>query len=354
MRLSETILTLTMAMTPLASLAGEEEAFAPRSQDNSAPLTNEIIRLDAEARIDYDYTTRDSHTYKPGTGFQGKYLMLRVDGVIVPGLTYSWRQRLNKTTADFNGTDWVYLNYATGRWNLQGGKEVVAIGGYEYDRSPVDLYGCSVFWNNIPCFKFGASVGYNITSRDRLTFQVSESPFVTSDNHNMYGYNLMWNGSHGFFNSIYSANLMEYAQGKYISYLALGNKFTFDKVWLELDLMNRAASHQAFFLKDCSVMTELSFTPNSSWRVYGKYTYDVNRTGTGADLVVADGTELNMAGAGMEFFPLKTKRHRLRIHAGCFYYWGKNGNPDNLIQNKTLYVSTGLTWDMNILNVKRK
>lgn len=331
-----------------------EEPYNPAPQDDSAPVTNEIVRLDAEMRLDYDYVSQDSHTYKPGTGFQGKYLMLRVDGMIVPGLTYSWRQRLNKTTADFNGTDWAYLNYAVNGWNFSGGKEVVAIGGYEYDRAPMDLYGCSVFWNNIPCFKFGASVGYDITKSDRLTFQVTESPFVQPGNHDMYGYNLRWNGRHGFFESIYSANLMEYAENRYISYLALGNKFYMDKVWLELDLMNRAASHQTFFFKDCSLMAELSYSPDDAWRIYGKYTYDVNRTGTGADLVVADGTDMNMIGAGMEFFPLRSLRHRLRLHAGCFYYWGKNGNPDNFLQDKTLYVSAGLTWDMNILNIKRK
>lgn len=218
----------------------------------------------------------------------------------------------------------------------------------------MDLYGCSIFWNNIPCFKFGASVGYNITGSDRLTFQVTESPFATSDNHNLYGYNLSWNGSHGCFESIWSANMLEYTSGKYINYIALGNKFTFDRFRIEFDFMNRAASHQTFLFKDCSVMTELSFSPNSHWRVYGKHTYDVNHSGTGADLVVLDGTEMNMAGGGLEFFPLANRRHRLRIHAGVFYYWGKNANSENTFQDKTLYVSTGLTWDINLLNLKRK
>ncbi len=48
------------------------------------------------------------------------------------------------------------------------------------------------------------------------------------------------------------------------------------------------------------------------------------------------------------------RRHRLRLHAGCYYSWGANGNADNLMQNKTLFVNAGLTWDMNLLNIKRK
>lgn len=354
MKLPLSISVMIASLAAMPSLAAAEEAPAPRLQDNSNPVTSEILRLDVEARFDYQYVTRDGDSDDAASGFEGKYLVMRLDGMIAPGLTYSWRQRFNKDASFFNATDWVYLNYATGRWNFQAGKEVVAIGGYEYDRAPIDLYGCSVFWNNIPCYAFGVSAGYGITDNDRLTFQVTESPFAYSGNRNMYGYNLMWNGSHGFFDAIYSANLMEYAKGHYISYLALGNKFSFNKVWLELDFMNRAASHQTFLFKDCSVMAELSYSPDSRWRIYGKYTYDVNKTGTGADLVVADGTELNMAGAGFEFFPLMKKRHRLRLHAGLYYSWGKNGNPDNLMQSKTMYATAGLTWDMNLLNINRK
>lgn len=354
MKSSKAFLALMSSLAALPIHAAGEAAPEPRLQDNSTPLKSEILRLDVEARLDYQHTVRDGDTDDATSGFEGKYLVMRLDGMIVPGLTYSWRQRFNKNTSFFEATDWVYLNYATGRWNFQAGKEVVAIGGYEYDRAPIDLYGCSVFWNNIPCYAFGVSAGYGITGSDRISFQVTESPFAHSGNRNIYGYNLMWNGSHGIFDAIYSANLMEYSKGHYISYLALGNKFTVDKVWLELDFMNRAASRQAFLFKDCSVMTELSYSPNDRWRIYGKYTYDINNTGTGADLVVADGTRLNMAGAGFEFFPLMKKRHRLRLHAGCYYSWGKNGNPDNLMQGKTMYVTAGLTWDMNLLNINRK
>lgn len=41
--------------------------------------------------------------------------------------------------------------------------------------------------------------------------------------------------------------MMEYLPGRFINYISLGNKFTFDKVALELDVMNRASSHQTFF-----------------------------------------------------------------------------------------------------------
>lgn len=113
----------------------------------------------------------------------------------------------------------------------------------------------------------------------------------------------MWNGSHGFFDAIYSVNMMEYLPGRFINYISLGNKFTFDKVALELDVMNRASSHQTFFLKDMSVIADLAYSPNGNWKVFGKFSYDVNKSGTDADLYVLNGTEM------------KNGRSRSGIHA---------------------------------------
>lgn len=236
---------------------------------------------------------------------------------------------------------------------MAGGKQVVAIGGWEYDRAPIDLYGCSVFWNNIPCYQIGASVSFRPSASDRLTFQFCESPFFTPSDRDMYAYNLMWNGSHGIYSSIWSANLIEYAPGHYISYLALGNKFSFGRLSLELDLMNRASSGQTFLLRDMSVMGEIAYTPSQRWKVFGKMTYDVNNTRSDADLCVAPGTELKMAGAGVEYFPLADKRNTLRVHANVFYSWGKNANSADVMQNKTTLVDVGVKWNMNLLSFKR-
>lgn len=311
-----------------------------------------LLKLGVEARMDYQYDRSGRYIDDSQTGFKGRYLMLRADGQIAKGLSYSWRQRLNKTHLDqsfFDATDWVYLNYDYDKWHFQAGKEVVAIGGYEYDRSPVDLYSCSVFWNNIPCYDLGVSIGYDVGKSDLIKFQVVQSPFFTPENRNMYGYNLMWNGSHGSFNAIYSVNMIEYRKGCYINYIALGNKFSWGRVSLELDLMNRAASGQTFLLKDCSVMGELSWIPSSHWRVFGKMTYDVNKSGTDKDFTVLDGTDLKMTGAGVEYFPLCKGSHTLRLHANAFYSWGRNANPADLMQHHTSFASVGLTWRMDLL-----
>ena len=329
----------------------------PLAAEEAPDADNSLLRLGVTARVDWQLNRQDGHTNDANSGFEGKYLMLRADGQIVPGLNYSWRQRLNKMHSDtnfFDATDWLYVNYAVQGWQFEAGKEIVAIGGWEYDRAPFDLYGTSVFWNNIACYQLGATVGYNVAPADALYLQAVQSPFFTKQNRNMYGYSLRWNGSHSFYKPIWSANLFEYEKGHYINYLSLGNRFEFGKWIVEADFMNRAASHQTFFFKDCSVVGEVSFAPNSRWRIHAKMTYDVNHSGTEADYNVLNGTELTMAGAGVEFYPLIKDKTDLRIHASAYYSWGKNANSADVMQQKTLLANIGLTWNMNFLNIKRK
>ncbi len=343
---------LTLAAVLLTTAISSQANAAETEYENG-----DLLNISAEARIDFQQDWNDDgHTVKSNSGFTPKYLNFRIDGSIVPDLTYSWRQRIYKPGIDnlFDATDWIYLQYRLKGWSFSAGKEVVKIGGFEYDRAPIDIYSGSVFWNNINCYELGVSVGYNVTANDMLSIQAVQSPFYTKENKTMYGYNLMWTGQHGCFSALYSANLFEYLPGKFINYLALGNRFDFGPVRLELDLMNRAASGQTFLFKDCSIMADLAYTPAPRWRVHGKFTYDVNKSGTTKDFTVANGTELKMAGAGVEFFPLLKKRTSLRLHGNFYYSWGHNANSADVMQHNTCLLDFGITWDMNIFSLNRK
>ncbi len=343
------ITSCLLAATATGAVAAETESATADKQS--------LATLRIEARLDYQRDWLDGNTVDGNSGFEGKFLNLRLDGNITDNLSYSWRQRFTKTIKDgnfFDATDWVYLQWNTGRWTLAGGKQVVAIGGWEYDRAPIDLYGCSVFWNNIPCYQIGGSVAYSPSASDKIMFQFCESPFFTPANRNMYAYNLYWSGTHGCFSPLWSANLLEYAPGHFINYIALGNKFTFGKVALELDILNRASSHQVFFFKDCSVMGELSWKPAPRWRLHAKMTYDVNHTDSDADLLVLPGTELKMVGGGAEFYPFSKSLGTLCFHANAYYSWGRNANSADVMQNKTCIFDLGVKWDMNLLSFKRK
>ena len=122
---------------------------------------SKVVNLQLETRMDYQREYLDGDAIKPNSGFIGKYLNVILNGTINDRWSYSYRQRLNKAHADatfFDATDWVHLTYKVNdNWSLNGGKQVVGIGGYEYDRAPIDLYFCSEYWNNIPCYQLGVS-----------------------------------------------------------------------------------------------------------------------------------------------------------------------------------------------------
>ena len=317
-----------------------------------------VVNISLEARADWQHDRVNGENFNDNSGFKGRFLNLKISGQINDQWGYNFRQRLNRTITEgtfFDATDWIYLTYSpTSRITFSAGKQVVAIGGYEYDRAPIDLYSCSEYWNNIACYQFGISGAFRISNNDVITGQVVASPFrrAEGNNNNMYAYNLMWNGAHRFYQSIWSFNLIECMPGKYINYLALGNKFTFGIASLELDFMNRAAGGQRFCIKDWSIMTEAAVRPSSRLKLFGKFTHDYNNSGSPYDMCVLDGTDLYMIGGGAEFFPL-TGRHEIRVHAAAFRSWGKNGNPLGTMQNHQTFIDLGITWRMNIFSLKR-
>ncbi len=318
-----------------------------------------LLRLDVEARVDYMQEYQAGAKINDASGFKGRYLNIRMDGKLAENVSYSYRQRLNKPNKDatfFDATDWIILNYRLGNWTLSSGKQVVGIGGFEYDGAPIDLYVCSEYWHNIACYQYGASLAWNTESRnDKLMFQFCESPFrrnaLNTENDEMFAYNIMWIGSHGFYSSLYSLNFIEYLPGKFINYLALGNRFDFGNFRLDLDFMNRAVSAKDFG-KDFSVMCELKWFPISSLDVFAKATHDRNLSEDEGDWCVRPGTAVTRIGGGIEYYPIKDSK-ALRLHLNCCYTYGKTVETA-VLQDKQTIIDAGITWKMNMLNLKRR
>ena len=324
-----------------------------------------LLTLGLEVRGDYQREYVEDELAYDATGFKGKYFNLRADGNIGEGFSYSYNQRLNMSSDDasfFDATDWLYLTYKKNNWELSAGKLVVAVGGFEYDAAPIDLFFCSEWWHNIPCYQFGASAGYSLNDgKDKLLFQVCESPWrvvtsvddagetVKTTQDEMYAYNFLWTGSHGNLNTIYSLNVMEYLPGHYISYISLGNRFNMEHCVVGLDFMNRATSGQAFLGKDYSLIGQVEWCPTAKLKILGKVSYDVNNTGTGKDYLVADGCEITRVGAAVEYFPLEGSKD-VRLHAAGSYSFGDSGT---VLLDKQTYLTVGVTWKMNLLSFKK-
>lgn len=319
---------------------------------------SKLLQLRGEVRVDYTHERVDNQAIKKYNGFKGEYLNLRLAGELNQSFSYAFRYRLNRVNGNrqfFDATDWAYLTYrANDRWSFSGGKVVVAVGGYEFERAPIDIFFASEYWNNARAYEMGVNADYSFASgRDKLTLQVTQSPFDEKEE-DMYAFGAMWTGSHGWFNTLYSVNLQEYKPGKYVSFIALGHRLEFGNCALELDWMNRAVPGQTFLFHDHSIMSELSWQASQKLRIFGKTTYDLNRAGIVGDGSLLPGTELTRVGMGLEYSPLNKGDNSVRLHANCHYTWGHNSNPNGRLQPKQFVVNAGLTWKGDLLSLSKK
>ncbi len=314
------------------------------------------VKFDARLDGTYNFYTGDRNNgieeddFSDEFGFSGRYFKLLVDGNISDRFSYSIRHRMyldNGSPKDFFGsTDWLYLKYKINdRFFISGGKEVICIGGYEYDAAPIDVYFWSDFWNNVKPFQIGVSAGYvSPDNRHTVKFQVTNSPFSTRSLEGLFAYNAIWYGNFGCFSPIYSVNFMEYERGRFINYIALGNKFTFGKLALELDYMNRASTEQDNFFADFSIISRLAYNIDDRFMVFAKGGYDQNLAQEAGDPVPYDrfvlpGVEYGFYGVGVEYYPIRKLKNLLRLHA----FWYSNNN-----QPVPQSFNIGIRWRMTV------
>ena len=304
------------------------------------------FNLSFDARGDF-FMTQDDENETLHNGFLGKNLNAMFNGNISDKFSFKVRHRFNKPINEdvgyFNATDIANLTYSINdKFSITAGKLIVALGGYEYDLAPIDLYFLSKFTNNITsCYEFGVALNY-ATKKDLFGFQVINSPFAVNRNGNegIYAYNLSWYGNYGWFNSIYSFNLMEYRKGKFVNYISLGNLFKFNEFEFEFDFQNRTTADNIEFLTDFSLIGNLKYQFNNQWKFFVKGGYDQNKSDIDSDVlsnkayIVLPDTEYVFAGLGAEFFPLKDKKD-IRVHA--------YGALTSEKSNKLLF-NLGLTW----------
>lgn len=328
-------------------------AFA---QDKKPVFTLDNLQLSTRADFTVDYNLgNDTVAPSFAHGFAGKYLVVALDGNIGSQFSYHLRQRLNSPNIGFantffQGTDWAYLDWNfTDNLFLSAGKQVVAIGGWEYDTNPIDIYYGTEFWNTVCCYEVGASLNYKDDSRkNHVLVQVCNSPFINQAMQSIYAYNLMWYGNFGAFKTAYSTNIIEYQPGKYINYIALGNKLQFHGVEMYLDVINRASFEQKqFFGQDLTAIYGIGVDIGSKWIVFAKAGYDFNQAqlpNTEAyDQYVTPGKKVDFESLGFEFYPLGDRSLRLHLCGSHTSVDGQSKFQGNM----------GLTWKVDLLHLKK-
>ena len=354
--MSMTLNSLRKLICRVALVAVAVFSVSALSAQQGYEKQNEIFRLGVEARFDYLNQAVAGNHSTAGSGFNVRYFNLRMDGQITPKFSYSWRQRFNRANSisEFaQNTDWFNLTYTPIKnLSISAGKQVLMIGGWEYDRAPIELYFCSEFWNNVNCYQIGASVAYTTNEgNDTILFQACQSPYdTTSASVDYYAYNLYWSGSHGCYTALYSFNFMQYAPGKYDKYIALGNQFKFGDATLQLDLMNRGPKLKDLLFDNFSIMGEFSYLIADRVNVFAKATYDKIGDSAISASGLIPGTEITRVGGGVEYYPLGAKGNRdIRLHAAYAYNFGENTNIAGTAVPKGSFFTVGLTWKIDVM-----
>jgi len=331
-----------MKLKPIHRLIVLFAALAGAAQIAGAQTKIDNISLDARATFHQETKegVYDSH-------FQGDYFNIHISGQLSDKLYFKVRQRLNKDIEaknPFKATDLLNVRWQpSSKWGFTFGKQGILVGGYEFDSAPIEVYYYSTFCDNMSqVFAFGASATYTPSEGQNITAQFIPSP-VSPPEQNAYSYNLYWNG-HILpkWKTLWSVNLVEDEYGHQLNYIALGNKFFFGNLVVDVDWINRAAFTQPKFFSDWTVIGKAIWSIGK-WNLCTKVGYEkndaanVDENGISYDIVLPAGQDYLYYGAGVEYFPLGNEN--IRLHAVYFR------NNHSLVNN----FDVGVTWRMKIL-----
>ena len=85
--------------------------------------------------------------------------------------------------------------------------------------------------------------------------------------------------------------------------------------------------------------------------VFAHASYDFNHSNNEGVNCVVRGTDIYRIGAGIEYFPIKNSKD-VRLHLNYCYTDGKA--TTGVLQPKQSIWDAGVTWKINLLNIKRK
>ena len=375
-------------LLPLSAISQEDGARKEKKKKERKEVNPNFkhkfttFHLEARADFEYDYNLAKWGTNGPfgtsteGTvtqhnyGFRGDYFNFLLGGDIGDHFSYFLRQRIVPVkgyTELFDNTDFLYLEYKINKqWSLRMGKQAIFVGGFEYDAPPIDVYYYTHYWGHFPCFLLGMSAAYTDKSgKNKIGFNVANSPYVKYQDNSwksgLLSYNLYWSGKFGHFSTAYSINFMEYQRGKFINFIVLGNKISFDKWSIYVDYINRAAGFRDFF-QDFSLVSRLDWHVSPSVNLFTKGGYEQNF----ANYYYTSGYENSLVnvdmwlpshhnywfyGLGMEFRPRVYPD--LRVHAyvaNAVMHDPGTAIPEDMdAKNSTLTANVGVTWRLDFM-----
>ena len=339
------------------------------------------VKLEARADFDYWHTTNSvNDSIDSPYGFHGRYFNFVVSGTLSEKFSYFFRQRIIAQPGSvslFDNTDFLYITYMpTKNWMFRFGKDALAVGGFEYDASPIDVLFSTTYWNNFYCFQPAVAGAYKSNDGSQMFLaQVGNSPYVyygaplgfpagSEWKSGLMAYNLYYSGNFGHFHMLHSVNMFERPDHNYMNYIALGFQMLYDKWDVYLDLIHHANSWDDwgnnFAIVSCA---NWLLTPELNFFVKGAYeqnmsdkvipTYGQNGL---FDILLDASTEVTTYGMGVEYRPASCPDFRL--HAFVANRRTMSPAPAGVIGDRmavsALNANIGITWKMDIHRMFKK
>lgn len=350
-------------------------ATGASAQVNFAPI---FTTLRLEARADFDCKSPlNNDTLNSQYGFRGRYFNLHIGGNLGDKFSYYFRQRIIAnagTVSLFDNTDFLYLNYIPNRnWTFRLGKDALAVGGFEYDASPIDVLFSTHYWDYFYCFQLGASVAYKSNDGNQMLLaQVANSPYVHYEGSGwqsgLLSYNLFWSGTFNHFRTLYSVNMFERSDGAYMNYIALGHKLVYDNWDVYVDLIHHSLAADDWG-KNFALVSCFNYLVTPSLNIFAKGAYEQNLSEQylpdslgripSLDCLAEPGHKYLLYGVGFEYRPASCKAVRLhgfvthRQTVAPNYVKEANVTPTNYVRQgdareSNLEFNLGVSWNMDV------
>ena len=364
--------------------SGKKEKTKKEKKAVNPNFKHKFTTFHLEARADFEYDGEltkwhntlypqlpDGKAWENKYGFHGDYFNFLLGGDIGDHFSYFLRQRIVPVkgyTEFFDNTDFLYLEYKFNKqWSLRMGKQAIFVGGFEYDAPPIDVYYYTHYWGHFPCFLLGMSAAYTDKSgKNKIGVNIANSPYVKYQdnrwNSGLLSYNLYWSGKFGPFHALYSVNFMEYQRGKFINFIVLGNKLSFDKWSVYLDYINRAAGFRDFF-QDFSMVSRLDWHVSPSVNLFAKGGYEQNFANyqyvsdfedpmVDVDMWLPSNHNYWFYGLGMEYHPRVYPDLRVHAYVANAVMHRPVNASENInvdLENMTLTANVGVTWRLDFM-----
>lgn len=183
---------------------------------------------------------------------------------------------------DLNFFDILKVRWDIGRFFVQLGKDCMAYGNYTYDLYAQDYFTdvCDTFVANYQAYLWGGSIGYRITDRSDLMFQITDTPYSGRifDSHCL-AFTGQWAFSGENLSTLYTYNGVQRPDGSFMNYIALGHLYTNGPFTCQLDLSTHFNKLRHFFNAEEAVGLRLGWAVVPQLELYAQGVWECSRQG---------------------------------------------------------------------------